>query len=129
MQDLQYFMKPHNVRDQEGNIITKPPPTIPTKYKYTENFSRDQYPVCLALKLATAKAISTDVVTNKPITGKQVALSRNLYEPSDCISTNQFIVKTPGRLQKGYGREAAQNCFHGGTILQDTASNIVRVQP
>ena len=30
-QDLQHLMKPQNVRDQEVNIITKRPPTIPTK--------------------------------------------------------------------------------------------------
>ena len=38
-------------------------------------------------------------------------------------------MKTAGRLFRGYGREAAHNCFHGSTIFQDTASNLVRVQP
>ena len=82
MQDLQHLMKPHDVRDKYGNIITKRPHTVTTKYKYTANLSRDQYIMCLACKLATAKAKSTDVVTNKPITGKDGALSRNLYERS-----------------------------------------------
>ena len=91
--------------------------------------SHDQYQICLACKLTTEKAKSNDVVTNKPISGKEGELSRNLYESGDCISTDQFIVKTPGWLHKGYGGEAAQNCFHGGTILQDTASSLVRVQP
>jgi hypothetical protein len=58
------------------------------------------------------------VVTSKPIASKEGALSRD-----------QFVVKTAGRLFRGYGREAAHNCFHGGTIFQDTASNLVRVQP
>ena len=129
MQDLQHLMKPHNLRDQECNIINKRPPTIPTKYKSTANLSRDQYPMCLACKLATAKSKSTDVVTNKPIAVKWGVLSCNLYEPGDSFATDQFIVKTTSWLQKGYGREAAQNCFHGGTIFQDTASNLVRVQP
>ena len=83
----------------------------------------------LACKLATAKAKSADVVTNKPIAGTNGALSHNIYEPGGCIATDQFIVKTPGRIQKGYGREAAKNCFHRETIYQDTASNLVRVQP
>ena len=39
------------------------------------------------------------------------------------------MVRTPGRLLKGYGREPAHNCFSGGTIFQDAASNLVRVQP
>ena len=37
-------------------------------------------------------------------------------------------MKTPGRLEKGYGREALHNYYHGGTIFQDAASNLVRVQ-
>ena len=52
-----------------------------------------------------------------------------MYEPDDRISTDQFVIKTPGRLIKGYGRDAAHNCFHGGTIFQGAASNLVRVQP
>ena len=83
----------------------------------------------LACKLATAKAKSADVVTNKPIAGTNGALSHNIYEPGGCIATDQFIVKIHGRIQKGYGREAAKNCFHGEIIYQDTASNLVRVQP
>ena len=39
------------------------------------------------------------------------------------------MVKTPGRLLKGYGREVSHNCYSGGTIFQDAASNLVRVQP
>ena len=31
LQDIQHLMKPQNVCNQEGNIITKRPPTIPTK--------------------------------------------------------------------------------------------------
>ena len=129
MQDLQQLMKPQNVRDQEGTIITKCPPVIPTKFKSTANLKRDQYPLCLSCKLATAKARSSDVITQKPVASKEGALSRDQYEPGDNIATDQFVVKTPGRLIKGYGREAIHNCFHGGTIFQDSASNLVRVQP
>ena len=53
IQYLQHLMKPHNVRYQEGNIITERPFTIPIIYKYTANLSRDQYSMCLACKLAT----------------------------------------------------------------------------
>ena len=129
MKDLQHLINPQNVGNQEVNNVTKHHPTIPTKYKSTANLSRLQYPMCLACKLATKKSKYTDVVRNEHIVGKEVSLSCNLYEPGDCISTNQFIVKTPGRIQKGYGQEAAQNCSHGGTIFQDTASDLVRVQP
>ena len=67
IQDLQHLLKPHNVRDQEVNIITKRPPNITTKYKSTADFSFDQYPMFLACILDTAKSKYTDVVTNKPI--------------------------------------------------------------
>ena len=70
MQYLQHLLKPHNVRVQEVNIITKRSPNITTKYKYTADLSRDQYPMLLACKLATEKAKYTDVVKNKPITVK-----------------------------------------------------------
>ena len=121
-------MKPQNVRDQKGNLVITRPPVIPTEFKSTPNLKGSQYPMCLACKLATAKARSADVVTTKPIAGKEGVLSQDLYEPGDCIATDQFVVKTPGRFQKVNGREPAQNCFRVGTIFQDTTSNIVRVQ-
>ena len=52
-----------------------------------------------------------------------------MYEPGDSIATDQFVVKTPRHLIKGYGRDAAHNCFHDGTHFQDAVSNLVRVQP
>ena len=118
-------MWPQNVRDHRGKVIYRRPPVIPTKFKRTAHLKRDQYPLCLACKLATAKIKSSDVVTSKTIASKEGALSRDQYEPGDNIATDQFVVKTAGRLFKGYGREASHNCFHGGTIFQDTASNLV----
>jgi hypothetical protein len=35
---------------------------------------------------------------------------------------DQFVSGTPGRLYSGYGREAPQNRFQGGTIINDAAS-------
>ena len=111
-----------------GSNSTRPP-IIKTLFKSTLNLQRSDYPMCLVCKLATAKARSTNVVTTKPIASKEGGLSCDQYEPGDSIATDQFIVMTPGRLQQGYGRTSAQNCFHGGTIFQDSASNLVRVQP
>ena len=78
--------------------------------------------------MATAKVRSDGVKTSKPVASKQGILSRDQYEPGDSISTDQFVVKTPGRLGKGFRKEKPENCFHGGTIFQDTASNLVQVQ-
>ena len=41
---------------------------------------------------------------------------------------DQYVVKTPGRLLQGYGREADHNKFHGGTIFRDAASKIIHVE-
>ena len=101
---------------------------IPTKFKSTKNLKPSEFPLCQACKLATAKAKSAGVKTSKPVASQQHVLSRDKYEPGDMISTDQYTVKTPGRLFKGYGREAQHNSFHGGTIYQDAASNLVRCQ-
>jgi hypothetical protein len=79
--------------------------------------------------LATAKAKLLDVITSKPAARKEVALLQDQYGPGDNVATDQFVVKTGVRLQTGIAREAAHNCFHGGAIFQDIASNLVRVQP
>ena len=81
------------------------------------------------LQVGYYQARSSDVMTQKPVASKEGALSRDMYGPGDRISTDQFVVKTPGRLIKGYGRDAAHNFFYGGTFVQDAASNLVRVQP
>jgi hypothetical protein len=82
----------------------------------------------MACKLATAKTKSPKEKTTKPVKQKEGILSRDKYKPGDLISSDQFVVMTPGRLLTGYGREAPHNSFHGGTIYQDAASNLVRVQ-
>ena len=78
----------------------------------------------LASKLAAAKAKSSAVSTVKPVPAKTGILSHDKYQPGDLISSDQYVVKTLGRLQKGYGREALHNCYHGGTIFQYAASNL-----
>ena len=41
---------------------------------------------------------------------------------------DQYVVKTPGRLPTGYGREADHNKFHGGTIFRDAATKVIHVE-
>ena len=128
MQDLQKLMKPHEIKGQSGNVVNTKPAVIPTKYKSTANLKPESYPLCIACKLATAKARSDGVNTTTPVPSKTGILAKDKYEPGDFISTDQYIVRTPGRLLSGYGREALHNCFQGGTIYQDAASKLVRVQ-
>ena len=66
--------------------------------------------------------------TSKPVKAKEGILSQDKYVPGDLISSDQYVVKKTGHLEKGYGCEALHNCYHGGTIFQDAVSNLVRVQ-
>ena len=63
-----------------------------------------------------------------PVPFKTGILAKDKYEPGDFISTDQYVVRTPGCILSGYGQEALHNCFQGGTIYQDAASKSVRVQ-
>ena len=128
MRDLQQLMRPQVIRDQDGNVIVRRPPVIPTKFKSTKNLKPEHFPMSMAAKLATAKNRGTGTSKSSAVRSKEGILARDKYEPGDAIHTDQYIVHTPGRIVSGYGREAAQNCYHGGTIYQDAASNLVRVQ-
>ena len=96
MRDLQKLMRPRVIQDQAGNEVEKLPPVIPTQYKSTKNLKPDQYPVCAACKLATARAKSPEEKTSKPVKQKEGILSRDKYKPGDLISSDQFMVMTPG---------------------------------
>ena len=50
------------------------------------------------------------------------------YEVGDFISTDQFVVKTPGRLPSGFGRERHNNRLQGGTIYNYYASVLIWVE-
>ncbi len=71
MRDLQKLMRPRVIRDQAGNELEKLPPVIPTQYKSTKNLKPDQYPVCTACKLSTARARSPGEKTSKPVKQKE----------------------------------------------------------
>ena len=68
------------------------------------------------------------MVKSKAIPEKAGSLSRDKYMPGDSVSMDQYVVKTPGRLPEGYGRERDCNKFHGGTIFRDAASKIIHVE-
>ena len=44
------------------------------------------------------------------------------------MSCDQYVVRTPGRLIEGYGKEAEHNMYHGGTIFRDAASKYIHVE-
>ena len=41
---------------------------------------------------------------------------------------DQDVIKTPGRLPDGYGRENKDNKFHGGTISCDAKTKIIHIE-
>ena len=83
--------------------------------------------VCESCLLGRAKKRSPSVAYKKAVPEKTGILAREKYEVGNFISTNQFVVKTPGRLPSGFGREQHNNRFHGGTIYNDAASELIRV--
>ena len=65
---------------------------------------------------------------SKAIVERQGCISADKYLPGDCVSIDQYVVKTPCRLPQGYGRERDSNKFHGGTIFRDAASKVIRAE-
>jgi hypothetical protein len=67
--------------------------------------------------MSRAKQRKPEVKKSKAVPEEVGALSREKYETGDFVSMDQYVVKTPGRLPTGYGRESHTNMFHGGTIF------------
>ena len=82
-------------------------------------------PVCEYFLLCIAKKRSPGVVKKKAVPNKNGILARDKYGVGDFISTNQFVVKTPGRLPSGFGRERHRNRICGGAIYNDAASGLI----
>ncbi len=125
MRNIQKLMRAQEVRNQAGKLVAAHPAILLTKHKSTKNLKSDQFLHRLACKLATACARGTNVKTLKSIPEKTGILSRDKYEPGHSISTDQYVVKTPGCLKKGYGREALHNCYRGEAIFQDSESGLI----
>ena len=58
------------------------------------------------------------MVKPKAIKSNVGANSQDKYVPGDFVFMDQYIVKEPGCLPTGFGREAEHNMFHGGTIFR-----------
>ena len=61
--------------------------------------------VCESCLLGRAKKRSPDVAKKKAVPEKKRILVCDKYEVGDFMSTDQFVVKTLGRLPSGFGRE------------------------
>eukprot|EP01082_Thalassiosira_pseudonana_P009463 g8665.t1 g8665 contig3:647373-650417(+) len=125
MYQVQELMREQKFEEKTG-VETVLPPVIPSKFATA---SSCPIPKCTACQLASMRKRNPQVVKQLPIPEKEGILSWDKYEPGDFVSSDQFVVKTPGRLLKGYGREGAEHRFHGGTIFNDAASGVIWVEP
>lgn len=123
MHHVQKLMKGH-VGTDPNNKSEYFPPIIPSR------FGADKCPIprCEVCCLARAKRRNPNVVKQEAIKAKEAILAWDKYEAGDFVSMDQFVVKTPGRLLEGFGREGANNRYHGGTIFNDAATGILWIE-
>ena len=50
------------------------------------------------------------------------------YKPRYLVSSENFVVNTPGQLPTGYGQKYYSSHFHGGTLYNDAADGIIWVE-
>ena len=124
MHRVQELMRGHMSVDQHGEKVWMPAVITP---KFGSS-SSCAVPKCTSCELARAKKRNPQVVKQEALKEKAAILAWDKYQPGDFISMDQFVVKTPGRLEGGYGREGANNRYHGGTIFNDAASGIIWVE-
>eukprot|EP00804_Cyclotella_cryptica_P001025 CCRYP_008339-RA/>CCRYP_008339-RA protein AED:0.22 eAED:0.23 QI:0/-1/0/1/-1/1/1/0/190 len=84
--------------------------------------------MCQSCQLSWAKQRKPKTTRSKAIPEASSAITRDDYHVGDFVSLDQYVVKTPGRLPTGYGRESITDMFHGGTIFRDAASKYIHVQ-
>ena len=91
-------------------------------------FATCAVPACESCLFGRSKKRSPVVSKSKHVPDKEEIIARDKYEVGDFFSTYQFIVRTPGILPTGYGRERHHNRFHGITIYNDAASGLIWVE-
>jgi hypothetical protein len=124
MQRIQELMKPQRCVDTDGKKSLMPSVIRP---KFA-SASTCPIPKCQDCELARAKRRNPKVMKQQAIKEKEGILSAGAMEPGDLVSMDQFVSKTGGRLLTGFGRERDGNRYHGGTIFNDAASGVIRVE-
>ena len=83
-------------------------------------------PPCYSCLLARARNRTPNVWRTCLLDNRDGALTRDQYNMSDFVSTEQFICKTPGRLPTGYGCESQYRHFQGGTNIFNDAASVLK---
>ena len=124
MQRIQAMMRNRTFEDPFGRSQVHPP-IIKSKFASTSSCA---IPKCQSCELARARQRSPKVKRVQSNLASEGAISRNMLEVGDFVSTDQFVCRTPGRLPSGYGREGSTSRFNGGTIYNDAASGLIWVE-
>lgn len=124
MQRIQELMRVVEVQEPSGAVSTMDR-VIKPKIKSASNCP---IPLCQSCQLSRAKQRKPKISKSKAIPETEGVLSKDQYEAGDFVSVDQYVIKAPGRLPTGYGRESDTNMFHGGTIFRDAATKYIHVQ-
>jgi hypothetical protein len=124
MQRIQELMRVVEVEEPDGRVSTMDRVICP-RIKAAANCP---IPMCQSCQMSRARQRKPEVKKSKAVPEEAGALSREQYETGDFVSLDQYVVKTPGRLPTGFGRESNTNMFHGGTIFRDAGSKYIHVQ-
>ena len=101
---------------------TADPPLIPTRVSGTPTC---QPPCCAACQLGKQHRRTPRSVRIQAIPENEMAIRRDHLNPGDCVSIDQYICSTRGRLAHTKGREPITSRYRGGTIFVDHASSYI----
>ena len=124
MKRIQSMMVEHGAVDAKGEGVVFPQ-VIKPQFKSTSSCA---IPLCTSCELARAKRRNPEVAKRYEIEEKQGILACEESKVGDFVSMDQYVVKTPGRLPTGYGRERPENKYSGGTIFNDASSGAIWVE-
>ena len=124
MSRIQQLMVEHKGVDANSESVIFPQ-VIKPKFR---SASSCPIPLCTSCELAQAKKRNPGVKKQSSVKEKEGILALGAMQPGEMVSTDQFVVKTPGRLPTGFGRERRENRYHGGTIFNDAATGIIWVE-
>jgi hypothetical protein len=118
---IQDLMRPRkqNVGD------TAQPAVISTK---TTGAANCVHPKCPACQLAKQHRRPTGSQKKQDRPESEMAIRRNNLKPGECISIDQYISRTPGRLPSTRGKESLRDRYSGGTLFVDHATALVFIK-
>ena len=74
-----------------------------------------------------AKARSRPTDAHRKVDKVTMKLKEGDLTPGDCVSTDQYNTRVPGRLGHTFGKEKKEMQYSGGTIYVDHASKLIHI--